>query len=117
MIQSVSFCLVTLRSTLKYQYLKIVMKCDTPGNPEPVPVITNLIILLVLLFRTALPHESSPLALHWGMFLPTLESQCTPEQKERWLQKARNLEIVGTYAQTEMGHGTFISAGNHLSPI
>ena len=30
------------------------------------------------------------------------------EQQVRWLDAAWNLEIVGTYAQTELGHGTFI---------
>ena len=42
------------------------------------------------------------------MFIPTIENQATPEQKERWLPKARAMEYVGTYAQTEMGHGTFL---------
>lgn len=32
----------------------------------------------------------------------------TIEQQEKWLQKSLNAEIIGTYAQTEMGHGTFI---------
>jgi len=39
------------------------------------------------------------------MFIPTLESQATPEQKEKWLTKAANYEIIGTFAQTELGHG------------
>ena len=41
------------------------------------------------------------------LFIPTLESQATPEQQAKWLDKARRLEIIGTYAQTEMGHGRF----------
>ena len=56
-------------------------------------------------FRTGMPHESSPLALHTAMFLPMLESQSTKEQKDKWLERASNYEIIGTYAQTEMGHG------------
>lgn len=34
--------------------------------------------------------------------------QGTLEQQAKWLGRAWNLEIIGTYAQTEMGHGTFI---------
>ncbi|XP_031419959.1 peroxisomal acyl-coenzyme A oxidase 1 isoform X1 [Clupea harengus] len=49
-----------------------------------------------------------PLDLHLGMFLPTLLNQATPEQQEAFFMPAWNLEIIGTYAQTEMGHGTFI---------
>ena len=44
--------------------------------------------------------------LHTGMFIPTLEMQGSKEQQERWLPLARSLSIIGTYAQTEMGHGT-----------
>jgi len=58
--------------------------------------------------RIAFPNESSPLAVHDGMFVPTLESQTTPEQKEKWLPKAANYEIIGTFAQTELGHGNFL---------
>ena len=46
--------------------------------------------------------------LHYAMFLPTLMGQGTLEQQVRWLDPAWNLDIMGTYAQTELGHGTFI---------
>ncbi|XP_048222381.1 peroxisomal acyl-coenzyme A oxidase 1 isoform X3 [Perognathus longimembris pacificus] len=49
-----------------------------------------------------------PLDLHLGMFLPTLLHQATAEQQERFFMPAWNLEITGTYAQTEMGHGTHL---------
>ncbi|XP_061181287.1 peroxisomal acyl-coenzyme A oxidase 1-like [Saccostrea echinata] len=54
------------------------------------------------------PHENSPIGLHTVMFIPTIEKQATKEQKERWLPLAESLKMIGTYAQTEMGHGTFI---------
>lgn len=38
-------------------------------------------------------------------FIPPQASQ---EQLGEWMGKAWNMEIIGTYAQTEMGHGTFI---------
>lgn len=43
------------------------------------------------------------------MFLPTLLHQATAEQQERFFMPAWSLEITGTYAQTEMGHGTVLS--------
>lgn len=48
--------------------------------------------------------------LHYGMFVPTLMAQCSEEQMMKWLVPAINHEILGTYAQTEMGHGTFLRA-------
>jgi acyl-CoA oxidase len=44
--------------------------------------------------------------LHFGMFLPTLRSQASEEQLEEWLPLAWSMSIIGTYAQTELGHGT-----------
>uniref|UniRef100_A0A669BES2 Acyl-coenzyme A oxidase n=1 Tax=Oreochromis niloticus TaxID=8128 RepID=A0A669BES2_ORENI len=49
-----------------------------------------------------------PLDLHLGMFLPTLLNQATPEQMDRFFMPAWTLKIIGTYAQTEMGHGTHL---------
>uniref|UniRef100_A0A8C7MMR8 Acyl-coenzyme A oxidase n=1 Tax=Oncorhynchus kisutch TaxID=8019 RepID=A0A8C7MMR8_ONCKI len=51
---------------------------------------------------------NTPLDLHLGMFLPTLLNQASPEQMETFFIPAWNLEIIGTYAQTEMGHGTHL---------
>ena len=36
----------------------------------------------------------------------TLRDQGTPEQHELFLMKAENYEIIGCYAQTELGHGS-----------
>ncbi|XP_066519533.1 peroxisomal acyl-coenzyme A oxidase 1 isoform X2 [Hoplias malabaricus] len=47
-------------------------------------------------------------ALHHGMFIPTLHKLGTPEQQKEWLPLAVNYHAVGTYAQTELGHGTHI---------
>uniref|UniRef100_A0A2A4J068 Acyl-coenzyme A oxidase n=1 Tax=Heliothis virescens TaxID=7102 RepID=A0A2A4J068_HELVI len=52
--------------------------------------------------------EVSPFLLHLGMFVPTIMGQCTPEQQAYWLPRALDMQIIGTYAQTELGHGTFI---------
>ncbi|KAJ9556111.1 hypothetical protein OSB04_010725 [Centaurea solstitialis] len=44
--------------------------------------------------------------LHWGMFIPAIEGQGTEEQKKKWLPLARRMQIIGCYAQTELGHGS-----------
>jgi len=56
-------------------------------------------------FRAAFIDSVHPFGLHDSMFLPTIESQATEEQKAEWLPKAKRYEMIGTYAQTEMGHG------------
>ncbi|KAL6782117.1 ACX1 [Auxenochlorella protothecoides x Auxenochlorella symbiontica] len=48
------------------------------------------------------------LELHLGMFIPSLLAHGTKEQQEAWLPPSLRLEMVGTYAQTELGHGTFV---------
>ncbi|KAJ8363566.1 hypothetical protein SKAU_G00123970 [Synaphobranchus kaupii] len=48
-------------------------------------------------------HQEA-LGLHFVMFLPTLRSQCDAEQRKKWLPLAESFKVLGTYAQTEMGH-------------
>ncbi|GAX78870.1 hypothetical protein CEUSTIGMA_g6309.t1 [Chlamydomonas eustigma] len=48
------------------------------------------------------------LELHIGMFIPSIMSQGDSEQQSKWLPLCFNLSVVGTYAQTELGHGTFV---------
>ncbi|KAF9576510.1 hypothetical protein EC968_007988 [Mortierella alpina] len=54
----------------------------------------------------SLIDEPGPFGLHRGMFLPTLASQSTDEQVEKFLKPAQRYEIIGCYAQTELGHGS-----------
>lgn len=44
--------------------------------------------------------------LHEVMFLPTLMNLADDEQQGWWLKKALNYNILGTYAQTELTHGS-----------
>ncbi|GAA5928229.1 hypothetical protein JCM3775_000548 [Rhodotorula graminis] len=44
--------------------------------------------------------------LHNSMFLKTLRSQSNDEQQELFTKPAENFEIIGCYAQTELGHGS-----------
>ncbi|XP_054635959.1 peroxisomal acyl-coenzyme A oxidase 1 isoform X2 [Dunckerocampus dactyliophorus] len=51
-------------------------------------------------------HEA--MGLHFVMFLPTLYGLCDPEQSRKWLPLAKSYQAIGTYAQTELGHGTHL---------
>ena len=42
------------------------------------------------------------------MFIPTIIGQGSEAQKAALLPKSNSLEIIGTYAQTELGHGTYV---------
>ncbi|KAI1305184.1 Peroxisomal acyl-coenzyme A oxidase 1 [Halotydeus destructor] len=62
----------------------------------------------VLAVGEAIHHEATPLLLHFIMFIPALMGHATEQQLERWLADAIELKVIGTYAQTELGHGTFV---------
>ncbi|POG62924.1 uncharacterized protein OCT59_028044 [Rhizophagus irregularis] len=47
-----------------------------------------------------------PFGAHRGMFIPTLIGHGTEEQKKKFLIPAKNYQIIGCYAQTELGHGS-----------
>nr|XP_057925438.1 peroxisomal acyl-coenzyme A oxidase 1 isoform X2 [Doryrhamphus excisus] len=51
-------------------------------------------------------HEA--MGLHFVMFIPTLYGLCDPEQSKKWLPLATSYQAIGTYAQTELGHGTHL---------
>uniref|UniRef100_F7ETQ1 Acyl-coenzyme A oxidase N-terminal domain-containing protein n=1 Tax=Monodelphis domestica TaxID=13616 RepID=F7ETQ1_MONDO len=45
-----------------------------------------------------------PVGINYSMFIPTLLNQGTTAQQQKWLTPSFRLQIIGTYAQTEMGH-------------
>ncbi|XP_060084929.1 peroxisomal acyl-coenzyme A oxidase 1-like [Ylistrum balloti] len=53
-------------------------------------------------------NEYFGLGVHGFMFIPTIQKLGTEDQKRKWLPLAKTLKVVGTYAQTELGHGTFL---------
>ena len=57
--------------------------------------------------------EANSFMLSDGAFLPTIQSQGTDEQREKWIPLIRDYRVIGAYAQTEMGHGKCIFA-SHL---
>jgi len=60
-----------------------------------------------LVFRELLDLPGG-LELHIGMFMPTIVGQGTEEQVKKWIKPSMSLSIIGTYAQTELGHGTYV---------
>ncbi|CAH2049992.1 unnamed protein product, partial [Iphiclides podalirius] len=70
--------------------------------------ITNYRDVVGGLLGTSTLRDGSPLGLHYIMFMPAILNQGNEEQQAKWLSRAWNCSIIGSYAQTELGHGTFI---------
>lgn len=70
---------------------------DMVQNPEDLAFYNSMVMSVNVLFD-----------LNYGMFVPTIIGQGTAEQVVKYAVPALNFEIIGTYAQTEMGHGTFL---------
>lgn len=54
-------------------------------------------------------HGQAPVGLHMTMFLTSVATFSTDEQKAKWMPKIHNLDILGCYAQTEIGHGSNVA--------
>nr|KAG5696426.1 hypothetical protein BaRGS_020963 [Batillaria attramentaria] len=48
-------------------------------------------------------HDIS-MSLQHAMFIPAIERLASDTQKAKWLPRALHYEMIGTYAQTELGH-------------
>lgn len=53
-----------------------------------------------------LVDDVSPYMLHMGMFVTTIREQGSDEQRAFWMPRIEKWEIIGAYAQTELGHGS-----------
>ncbi|KAG8190495.1 hypothetical protein JTE90_006669 [Oedothorax gibbosus] len=62
----------------------------------------------ILSIADAILQEASPLHVHFVMFIPGLMGLATEDQQAKWLPDALEMKIIGSYAQTELGHGTFL---------
>ncbi|XP_055529883.1 probable peroxisomal acyl-coenzyme A oxidase 1 [Wyeomyia smithii] len=89
------------KSTLIFRKVKKLQEQGKDG-------VDNYMALLGGLLGSGIIREGNPLAVHFVMFLPAIMGHGTPEQQAEWIGRAWNCNIIGTYAQTELGHGTFI---------
>src|ERR1700722_11466189 len=53
-----------------------------------------------------LTDEMSPYHLQFSMFATTVREQASEEQLREWWPRIVNYEVLGCYAQTELGHGS-----------
>uniref|UniRef100_A0A0N4Z9T4 Acyl-coenzyme A oxidase n=1 Tax=Parastrongyloides trichosuri TaxID=131310 RepID=A0A0N4Z9T4_PARTI len=61
---------------------------------------------VAMFYEKFFSYDGSPIALHLFVFLPNILNSMAGEQQQYWLNLAMNKQIIGTYSQTEMGHGT-----------
>ncbi|TMW41843.1 hypothetical protein DOY81_013078, partial [Sarcophaga bullata] len=97
--------LVTLsvkQSIAAIRKLRGIQNRINPGGSEIFPALIDGAASFALV-----PNGTS-LILHAVMFTRAIKSQGTPEQYEMFGHRAENMEIIGTYAQTELGHGTYL---------
>ena len=65
----------------------------------------GVLTLIQSSFSAIGPNEPGPMMLHYGMFVTTIMGQASDEQRDDLMEKINAFKIIGTYAQTEMGHG------------
>jgi hypothetical protein len=58
------------------------------------------------IYSTLLTPHQMPGSAHVGMFIKYIELMGTEEHKKAYLEKSMTFEVVGCYAQTEIGHGS-----------
>uniref|UniRef100_T1J8Y3 Acyl-coenzyme A oxidase n=1 Tax=Strigamia maritima TaxID=126957 RepID=T1J8Y3_STRMM len=89
-------------ATAKYVENKI-SNANLPGQ---MPGGTSYLHSSHIRFITA-PSES-PLITHNALFVPTILTQATEEQAGKWMPLIEDGKMIGSYAQTELGHGSDI---------
>jgi len=69
-----------------------------PWKEQQIVALYKLLLLLLLTYG----HNT----ILQGMFVPAIKGQGTEEQQQKWLPLAYKFQIIGCYAQTELGHGS-----------
>ncbi|TKA71347.1 hypothetical protein B0A55_05124 [Friedmanniomyces simplex] len=59
-----------------------------------------------LLMAEYLVDDIQPYHLHMSLFTSAMREQCSDEQRREWMPKIAAWEVIGAYAQTELGHGS-----------
>ncbi|KAL0901882.1 hypothetical protein ABMA27_007037 [Loxostege sticticalis] len=82
----------------------LVRKMQQEGRTK----VTDFRHVLQCLLGSAVTYDGTSMVLHYLMVMPAIISQGTEEQQAYWLPRAWNGTFIGSFAQTELGHGTFI---------
>ncbi|KAI8034814.1 probable peroxisomal acyl-coenzyme A oxidase 1 [Drosophila gunungcola] len=97
------------RSTRFLAKLRQWQREKQPQLQLDVSTLRDFRLLLSGSLGTGLFQQSFPLRVHFSMFMTTLLGQGTEEQQAQWLNRSWHMDgVLGTYAQTELGHGTFV---------
>jgi len=59
-------------------------------------------------FAAVFGGEATGLLMHDIAFMPMLRLQASDEQLAKWLPLVESFQMFGSYAQTEIGHGTYV---------
>lgn len=51
-----------------------------------------------------------PGSVHLGMFVKCIEIMGSDEQKQTYVKAGWNYDLIGCYAQTEIGHGSDVQS-------
>lgn len=64
---------------------------------------------LMLKWYYTFSQGPNPMHLHFSMFTECIKRLASKEQKKKWLQPSNNLNMIGGYVQTELGHGSNVA--------
>lgn len=88
--------IIFFRELLSASFFKHLLKEGNPCSEFLIKLVaSNLITILNV-------------GVHFDMFIPAIMSMGTQQQQDEWLERAWNYKIIGSYVQTEIGHGTFV---------
>lgn len=90
------------KSTLLAKILKQIQDKREPGGSTIYPE------YLTGALNAAVLPQGNHVFVHFMMFVPAIEKLGNAAQVAKWLPLAKNCKILGSYAQTELTHGTFI---------
>jgi len=54
------------------------------------------------------PSWATRIGVHYGLFFSAFQGQGTEEQQKKYMDDIQSMKIIGCYAMTELGHGSYI---------